>query len=246
MKENGVIHKLELGLWERYKISKDTGTRNEIFIAYEPVIEWVIKKQFHRLKYYRDIEDIISCCNLVLLNAIDRYDHTKNIKFETFAFKSIVGAVKDYFRHQDIHSYPTRSKIKECESAEERLMQTLGCLPSDGEVANAMKISLNRYHELKLLKDTLLCSEDCNVFTVDSEFERFETKHVLESAMKDLSERERQVIRLYYLEDMKMADIAVIIGVKMPRVSQIIKTSLEKIKQSPVWGEDGGENEICG
>ena len=88
-------------VWKSYRENKDIQTRNFILMEYLHIVKFIASRMYSTYKGLADQDDIISCGTLALLNSIDRFDYTRDIKFETFASIRVRGAMIDYLRKQD-------------------------------------------------------------------------------------------------------------------------------------------------
>ena len=218
-------------LWKDYKASKSTELRNRLAEYYLPLVKIVGGRLAVSLPPHLDRDDLLSSGFFGLMDAIDRFDITRNIKFETYAGVRIRGAMIDYLRSKDWIPVTMRQKIRKYEQTVYKLETELGRSATDKEVAEALEISLD---ELQILVS------QCNAATVipleeylktdapeavdanpadTAEF--FEIKDTLARAIDKLPEKERTVVSLYYYEELTLKEISLILHLSEARISQL-------------------------
>ena len=197
---------------------------------------------------FAQVDDIINEGVLALVGAIDKFDPDKGIKFETFVSKRIRGAVIDLARRQDWVPRSVRRKARDIDQASSELFSELGRYPTDQEMAERLGISEGQYQE------DLANSSMCNVLSLDALFEdreqnggaelpdggmdsrpedsmlRQELLETLTKAIASLRENEQTVISLYYHKNLSMKEIAQVMEVSEPRISQLHSRAIQKLK----------------
>lgn len=225
--------------------------REEVILKYSPLIKYLANRLSQRLPPNISIDDLISAGVIGLMDAIEKFDPSKNIKFKTYAEFRIRGAMLDELRAQDWVPRSVRKKITELEKTYEKLEKELGRPPEDEEVAASMGISLDEFYQLldetkgvtfididvirKKLDDN---NEDdiLDLIADDKEHDPFyllnlkELKGHLINAIDRLPEKERLVITLYYYEELTMREIGEILGYTESRISQMHLNALIKIR----------------
>ena len=231
-------------IWKSYKKNKDIPTRNLIMIEYLYLVKIIAARVSSTYKNLADYDDIISCGSVALLNAIEKYDYTRDVKFETFASVGIRGAMIDFLRKQDWAPRSLRKSMREIDAAYAELQNTLGKSPTDAEMAQKLDMPVEEYHKIlgktytsnilsleELISDnssdSMLSSSDSNT---EHQIESKELSEVLISAVKSLSEKEQIIISLYYYEGLKSKQIASVLEVSESRVSQLHAKALMKLK----------------
>ena len=230
-------------IWKSYKENKDVETRNFILIEYLHIVKVIAARMYPAYKNLADHDDIMSCGTLALLNSIDRFDYTRDVKFETFASIRVRGAMIDYLRKQDWVPRTVRKSIKDIDAVYAELQNGLGREPSDEEVAEKLNMSADEYYEALsngysaniLSLEELIADNAANVVPVsddtpEKEYENNELTGVMAKAIEDLSEKEKTIISLYYYEGLKAKQIANILEVSESRVSQLHSKALTKLK----------------
>ena len=243
-------------IWKSYKENKDVETRNFILIEYLHIVKVIAARMYSTYKSLADHDDIMSCGTLALLNSIDRFDYTRDIKFETFASIRVRGAMIDYLRKQDWAPRAVRKNIKDIDSVYTELQNSLGREPSDEEIAEKLNMSADEYHEALsngysaniLSLEELIADNASNIIPVsddtpEKEYETKELTEVMARAIEALSEKERTIISLYYYEGLKAKQIANILEVSESRVSQLHSKALTKLKYNLQKYMDSSEEE---
>jgi RNA polymerase sigma factor for flagellar operon FliA len=214
--------------------------------------EAIIHKYLHLVKYVAgrlsvalpanvEINDLINDGVFGLIDAIEKYDESRAVKFETYAITRINGAILDALRSLDWVPRTVRQRAREVERAYEALEGELGRAPSDGELAGRLRLSMRELDVLRQrmngtavisleephVSDTLE-DKECDVTT---EIERDEMRAELVSAVDSLPMPERTVIRRYYFNGETLREIKGALGVSESRVSQIHAKAVEHLRQ---------------
>ncbi len=229
-------------LWARYKGVGDAESRDELILNYSPLVKYVAGRLASSLPQNVDTADLISYGIFGLIDAIEKYDPDRAIKFETYAIARIRGAIIDELRAMDWVPRSVRSRAREIEQSYVALEHTFKRVPTDSEVADHMGITLKEFHAIlsKLSYTSVVSFEELWVGsdrddrqsavgmisddTADdpvSLFESIEIKGILAEAIELLPERERTVIALYYYEGLTLKEIGQVLGVTESRVSQL-------------------------
>jgi RNA polymerase sigma factor for flagellar operon FliA len=174
-----------------------------------------------------------------LIQAVDRYDPRRDNKFMTYAIFRIKGAVLSELRARDFLSRSNRRKIRELESAYQRLEQKLGREVEDKEIARELGVELEQVYRTKQMSSISFISlEELGVSSKDEKEKLMsflanndddalnltklkELKEALAGAIKQLPEKERLVVSLYYLDELTMKETGKVLGITESRVSQI-------------------------
>ena len=209
-----------------------------------------IARQIHRrLPQHVPVEDLIHAGVLGLIDAVEKYEQARNVKFETYAKFRIRGAILDSLRALDWSPRELRRKARDIESAVQKLSGELRRVPEDQEIADAMGISLSEFQTtvgdlLALEVGTLSVDPEADAFcddrrlaiSTDESHDPYhhclesELKQLLARSIEQLMEREQQVLSLYYFEELSMREIATILGVVDSRVSQIHTAAILKLR----------------
>ena len=227
-------------LWQQYKETKSVEIRNQLAEHYLPLVRIVGGRLAISLPPHLDRDDLLSSGFFGLLDAIDRFDISRNIKFETYAGVRIRGAMIDYLRSKDWIPVTMRQKIRKYEQTVYRLENELGRSATDKEIAAALEISLE---ELQVLVGqcnaaTVIPLEEYlqtdNAESADNNpadaMEFLELKDMLAKAIDRLAEKERTVISLYYYEELTLKEIAMIMHLSEARISQLHTKAVLKMR----------------
>lgn len=235
-------------LWEEYARTKAAATREKIIIEYAPLVKLVAGRLSMYLGYNVEYEDLCSYGIFGLIDAIDKFDFCKDVKFETYASLRIRGAILDQIRKMDWIPRTVRQKQKQIDAAIKEVEAEKGRSASDEEIAQKLGISEEEYLDwqgqtkisnLVSLNDYLEQggSEVPNEPGGSSQFdapedviEQDELKEMIMEALELLTERERRVVELYYYEELSLKEISRVLEVSESRVSQLHTKALEKMK----------------
>jgi RNA polymerase sigma factor FliA len=229
--------------WHQYKADGSGDARDRLILHYSPLVKYVAGRVAVGLPSNIDQADLISYGIFGLIDAIDKFDQARGIKFETYAISRIRGAIIDELRAIDWVPRSVRAKARQVEKAYTALENKLKRPPSDAEIAEEMEITPDElaaiYTQLSTvslialdellsvdggrgdktsLVDTL---EDTRIQTPMDAFESEEMKHILTDAINRLPEREKVVVTLYYYEGLTLAEIGQVLGVTESRICQM-------------------------
>ncbi len=230
-------------LWNKYFESKDLTVRNQIIERYSYIVKILAMRIRGVYQQYGDVDDIVNEGIIALIDAISRFDLSKNIKFETYASIRIKGAIIDYVRKQTWTPRRVNKNKKLVENAEKELSNTLGRSPSELEISNYLKIDVSEYNKiiLETSNTSLLSFEDMisqvshksfsslSDLSPEENYTKEELEKNLVNAINSLNEKEKLVISLYYKEELKLKDIAQILEISNSRASQIHSQALSKL-----------------
>ncbi|NLI77334.1 MAG: RNA polymerase sigma factor WhiG [Candidatus Riflebacteria bacterium] len=236
-------------LWLQYKDSRDQRIKDSLIMKYASFVKYVAGRIAVNLPSNVEFDDLVSYGILGLIDAIDKYDPERKVKFKTYAKTRIRGAIFDELRVLDWTPRSIRQKARKLEKAYAKLEGKLGRDATDEEIAEFLKIDISELHKLfDETKKSLLLSLD-EIFYDDEEgssrfdfvenqksdnpqakIEEAEAKRILADAIGKLSERERMVITLYYYEDLTSKEIGKILGVSDSRVSQLHTKAILRLR----------------
>ncbi|MFY9176259.1 MAG: FliA/WhiG family RNA polymerase sigma factor [Caldicoprobacterales bacterium] len=232
-------------LWIRYKKDRDIQLRNDIIMHYSQLVNRVVNRIAPRYSDYIDIDDLVAYGILGLIDAIEKFDLDKGVKFETYATFRIRGAIIDQIREQDWIPRSLRNKAKDVEEAMEELEMKLGRQVEDEELAKHMGITIEELHRLlgqvhsfsllsldeqilEIIGGPSQLASDSNTPEDHALYE--DLKRILSEFIDVLPQKEKMVINLYYYEELTLKEIGMIIGVSESRVSQLHSKALIKLK----------------
>lgn len=233
-------------LWERYIKTKSPELREQLILEYVNVVNLVAGRLSMYLGYTVEYDDLVGYGIFGLIDAIDKYDLTKNVKFETYASLRIRGAILDQIRKMDWIPRTLRQKQKRMDTAVAKLEADFGRPATADEIAVELGISREEYEEWKSeaeftnmvsLDDYLEQGSEGRLETFGTKFQqpenavqKQELKQMLLEALKTLTENEQKVITFYYYEELTLKEISEILSVSESRVSQLHTKALQKIK----------------
>ncbi len=236
-------------LWEKYSQKRDAETREVLIIEYVPLVKLVSGRLSMYLGYTVEYEDLVSYGIFGLIDAIDKFDYGKGIKFETYASLRIRGAILDQIRKMDWIPRSVRQKQRQIDAAIAKLESTENRTATDEDIARELNISLEEYYTWQgQTKVTGIASIDefveqgievrafDNQKYADSEpekvYEKEEMKDLLKESLDKLTEKERMVVVLYYYEELTLKEISSVLEVSESRISQLHTRALQKMKQT--------------
>jgi RNA polymerase sigma factor for flagellar operon FliA len=239
------------GLWENYVREKRSQERDELITIYAPLVRFVVGRLGIPPTGLLEAEDLISYGMIGLINAIDRYDPSRGVRFEAFASVRIRGAVIDQLRSLNWLPRSAISRIRQIESALAGLEQKLGRPAKEEEVAQEIGVPTTRYRQMLLEMNATILSLDAPLsspaqddeVTSLSELledasspgpiehvERQELIQALSTALERLPERERLLLALYYQEELTMKEISKILQVSESRVCQLHMQAVMRLR----------------
>ncbi len=242
--DNNQVQSNEDKLWEQYYATRDVHTRNLIIEKYSYLVKIIALKLRGIYQQYGDVEDIVNEGMIALMEVIEKYDTSKNTKFETYASIRIRGSIIDYVRKQDWIPRKVKSDYKVVKEAENELSNKFGRVPADTEIAKHLKMDMDQFNQIvnnaygtsiisfeELLGEANLRDNELNSAyeLPEQKMESKELRQVLVESINNLNEKEKLVISLYYKEELKLKDIADILNISNSRVSQIHTSALQKL-----------------
>ncbi len=242
--------------WKEYKKTKDIKIRNFFIEKYSPLVRYVIANMNVTVNDQSDYDDLVGWGIDGLIDAIERFDPDRGVKFKTYAIIRIRGAIYDKLREMDWIPRSVRQIEKEYQKAISELQYELGEKPSDEMIAEKLGVSMEEFEETSLkvqssrnyinsLDDMLFpdASLDSSI-TLEDVIEapdytnnpetiaiRNEIIEKIKEAIKELPEKELQVIMLYYHEELTLKEIGAVLNVTESRVSQLHARALELLKE---------------
>jgi RNA polymerase sigma factor for flagellar operon FliA len=242
-------------LWDRFVVQKDQDMRNELITLYAPLVRFVVGRLGIPPTGLLDAEDLVSYGMIGLINAIDRFDPTRGVRFEAFATVRIRGAVIDQLRSLNWLPRSAISRIRQIEGVLATLEQSLRRPAKEEEVAAALGVSTERYRQMLLEMNATVLSLDAPLssFLQDDEMtslaelledhtvpgpleqaEQQELTETLSHAIEQLPEREKLLLALYYHEELTMKEISKVLSVSESRVCQLHMQAILRLRNSLV------------
>ena len=237
-------------LWDEYAKHPSQALREKLIIEYSPLVKIVAGKMSMYLGKNVEYDDLVGYGVFGLIDAIDKFDVNKDVKFETYASLRIKGAILDQIRKMDWIPRTIRQKQRMYDDAVKNLWQKNGREPDDAEIAEEMGLSEDEYISfMSGLKMTNLVSLNefmeaggnepamdtkRNTFFEEPEqkISRDELKEKLQESLLLLTEKEQKVILMYYYEDMTLKEISEVLDVSESRVSQLHTRALLKMRKT--------------
>lgn len=217
-------------LWERYLKERSGELKNELIMCYIGQVKSIVLRMIPTYKGYSSYDDMLSCGVLGLMDAIEKYDASKKVKFEYYAAMRIKGEIIDNIRKQDWAPSSLRRKIKTISNACNELEHKNHRMPTDEEIAEYLGMdeadvrkTLEKSHMFNILYFEEMVQDEYMAHgePMEEEVERAEMIKILGNFIEELPERERLVITLYYYEEMTLKEISRVLGVTESRVFQI-------------------------
>lgn len=243
----------ELKLWRQYKSTKAPDLREKLILKYAPLVKYVAGKVAIGMPKKIEYDDLVGYGVFGLLDAIDKYEPERNTKFKTYAITRIKGSIFDELRSIDWVPRTVRQKAKELEKTIMELDEKLGRTPLDEEIAEKLGITEKELQKLYLtlssttvasVQDTYSNGEDSDdeknsvIGTIEANpnynpeliSEKVEIKTMISQIIGELSDKEKQVLILYYYEDLTLKEIGEVLEVTESRVSQLHTKAIFKLK----------------
>lgn len=238
-------------LWVDYKKTKEPKLREYFIKKYAPLVKYVAGKVAVGMPHNVEFDDLVSYGTFGLLDAIEKYDPSKEVKFKTYAMTRVRGGIFDELRNVDWIPRSIRQKAKQVEKIILELENRMGRTAEDEEIAQELDIDIDEFHDLMskisgtslislndvwhgndeneemVFVDTLESPEALNPDTI---VEREEIKNMIVECIKKLPDREKKVVVLYYYEDLTLKEIGEVLEVTESRVSQLHTKAIMRLR----------------
>ena len=228
-------------LWARYVVDRDSTLRDRLILHYAPLVKYVAGRVGSGLPAHVEQADLVSYGTFGLIDAITRFEPSREIKFESYAMARIRGAIIDELRSTDWIPRSVRMKARQFERTVAALEAKLQRSPTDEEIADEMDMDVEEIRkflgQLSLVNvvalDELLVDDDgsaprlvdtlkdTSALDPQAMAEHGEARQLLARAVEQLPEREKVVVSLYYFEGLTLADIGRVLGVTESRICQL-------------------------
>lgn len=232
-------------IWNEYIAFKDAGAREKLILHYTPLVKYVAGRLNVHLCGQIEYEELVSYGIFGLIDAIDKFNLEKGVKFETYASFRIRGSIIDQIRKLDWVPRTLRKKNKELDAAQNELEAVLGREPTEGELAEKLGLSVEQVREL-LKKSSVITLISLDEYleanherdfadspdlteNPETNYEKQEVKAMLVEAINKLSDKEKKVVAFYYYESLTLKEISHIMGVSESRISQIHSKAISKL-----------------
>ncbi len=235
-------------LWEAYQKNPSPGIREQIILEYAPLVKVVAGRLSMYLGYNVEYDDLVSYGIFGLIDAIDKYDSQKDVKFETYASLRIRGSILDQIRKMDWIPRTVRQKQKKLDEAVKQIEMRTGKTATEEEIALELNISeeelavwqsqlkitnivsLNEYVE-QGSEPAMDARNNSHFIQPEEQIQEDELKKVLKDTLELLTEKERKVIELYYYEELTLKEISKVLEVTESRISQLHTKALLKMRK---------------
>lgn len=234
-------------LWEEYSIKRTSELQEKIIIEYAGLVKLVAGRLSMYLGYNVEYDDLVGYGTFGLIDAIDKFDYHKGVKFETYASLRIRGAILDQIRKMDWIPRSIRQKQRKIDMAYQILEARLGRSARDEEIAEELELSLEEFETWQSqTKVTNIISleeflDQSNEGKMEQSFstcfqqpekivEKQELKELLTKTLEILTEKEKKVIILYYYEELTLKEISQVLEVSESRISQLHTKALQKMR----------------
>lgn len=229
-------------LWDVFTVRRDTESRDRLLLHYLPLVKKVAGRVKIGLPGSVEYDDLVSAGLMGLINSVDHFKPERGIRFETYAGSRIRGSMLDSLRDIDWLPRSYRQKSRRFDEALTDLVNKLGRIPNDDEIAVQLGLNLEEYHQfLDQIGTASLVSLDARMqsgeggesgslhdvipdISTSDPYRKIEENNAKETALKlieELTEQERSVIALYYYEELTLKEIGQVLGVSESRVCQI-------------------------
>ena len=227
----------------------NSAERERLLVEQLPQVKYIAKRIHDRLPPHVLLEDLVHAGILGLIEAIQRYDPARHVELKSYAKHRIHGAILDSLRDLDWSPRPLRRKARRIEEAQQRLRARLGYAPSESQLAEELGMGLDKFqHLLGELRGLDLRSLQSETMEEGSGHEthnntqteppedpfslclRSEMAGLLAKAVEELPERERQLLALYYYEELTMKEAGAVLGIGEARVSQLHSAAIVRLR----------------
>ena len=241
----------EQKIWAEYKKTKSLELRDYIVSKYAPLAKFVASRLSIGMPQSVEFGDLVNCGIVGLIDAVEKFEPDKNVKFKTYAITRIRGAIYDELRSLDWVPRSVRQKAREIEDAVRLTETRLGRAATDEEVAECLKISTDEYRAavFKVSCTSILSLNDLwnnkdgddKVSLMDSLeapssmnpdviVEKEEMKRIIAESIRELPEKEQKVLVLYYYEELTLKEIGKVLDVTESRVSQLHTKAIIRLR----------------
>ncbi|MDR3130972.1 MAG: RNA polymerase sigma factor WhiG [Treponema sp.] len=243
--------KTEEELWVEYRQNKDPKIREAFIKQYAPLVKYVAGKVAVGMPHNVEFDDLVGFGVFGLIDAIDRFDPEKNVKFKTYAVPRIKGAIFDELRSIDWVPRSVRQKTKEVEETIGALEAQLGRSATDQEIAEALGMNENEFLKTMMrisatsilsLNDVWFSGDENDKVSIgdsiespvslnpDIIVEKNEIRQIIINSINELPDKEKKILVLYYYEDLTLKEIGQVMGITESRVSQLHTKAILRLR----------------
>ncbi len=251
-------------IWTEFIATRRQELRDELIIEYAPLVRFVVGRLGIPQTSLLEAEDLYSYGIIGLINAVDRFDPARGVRFEAFATARIRGAVIDQLRALNWLPRSAVARVRQIETALATLEQRLNRPATEREAAQEIGVTLERYRQMLLEVGIVILSldapfgslsledevtslsdvlEDARSVDPAEEVEQHEATTLLNTALERLPERERLLLSLYYFEELTMKEISKVLNVSESRVCQLHMQAILRLRAALNVQQDAGTSE---
>jgi RNA polymerase sigma factor for flagellar operon FliA len=239
-------------LWRAWKTRKDSTARDRLVLSYAPMVKYLASRKVRELPTHCELDDLVSCGLVALVESVDRFDPVKGATFEQYAWLRVSGAIVDELRRLDRVSRSTRVMARSIDQVNDEYLSRAGRQPTEAELASELEV------EVSTLRDTLGELDRANVLSLNTPTNRGQDQQTeigetipapleadpqrsvltneraaqFRAAMATLTERERMVLGLIHVRNLQGAEVGRMLGVTESRVSQILGAARSKLRDA--------------
>lgn len=237
-------------LWAKYKQDGSQSAREQLILDYVPLVKHIVGKIIISVPDKYSFDDLVNYGILGLMDAVERFDHQRGIKFSTYAVPRIRGSIYDEIRKDDWVPQAVRKKSKQFTNALMKLEKELERKPTDEEIKDELSLNSKQYQKMlseinipeNISLDKIISFKGNDTLTIkdvvkDSEEEQPEEvynynkmKEILGAAINKLPQKEKLVVSLYYYEDLTLQEIGEIMELTPARISQLHTKSIFRLR----------------
>jgi RNA polymerase sigma factor for flagellar operon FliA len=238
-------------IWKEFISTRRQELRDELITEYAPLVRFVVGRLGIPQTSVLEAEDLYSYGIIGLINAVDRFDPSRGVRFEAFATARIRGAVIDHLRALNWLPRSAVARVRQIETALATLEQRLNRPATEREAAQELGVTLERYRQMLLEVGIVILSldapfgslalddevtslgdllEDARSLDPAQQVEQHETSSLLNEAVEHLPERERLLLSLYYFEELTMKEISKVLNVSESRICQLHMQAILRLR----------------
>lgn len=230
-------------LVREYQDSKNPNIRDQVIVGFMPIVKYVIGQLTLSVQNKAELDDIHSAGVMGLIQAFDNFDAEKNVLFKTYAIWRVRGHILDFLRKIDTISRTDRAKLKKIDKSISSLSFSLGRKPTNFEISDDLDITLQECDRLSSMRDGFVCPREIYadgseaseaIDTSPNPFEELVKKNNLawvQNAIKNLPERQRLILLLYYSDEMTLREIGKQLKLSESRISRILVKSVSTLRK---------------
>ncbi|MBM7555364.1 FliA/WhiG family RNA polymerase sigma factor [Halanaerobacter jeridensis] len=237
-------------LWAKYKEDGSQSAREKLILDYVPLVKHIVGKVMISIPDKYSFDDLVNYGILGLMDALERFDPQRGIKFSTYAVPRIKGSIYDEVRKDDWVPQSVRKKSKQFSTALIKLEKELGRKPTDEEIKEELDLNSKQYQKMlsqinipeNISLEKIISFKDNDKITIkdlvkgskeeqpDQVFDYNKMKEVLGTAIDKLPQKEKLVVSLYYYEDLTLQEIGEIMELTTARISQLHTKSIFRLR----------------